>query len=135
MLLGAVACASSGPTTANPASLRFAPAALDSATSDSGALQLTLRAQDTGIVRGVNAVELTVQDAASSQPVDGLTMTVTPWMPTMGHGTSVVPTVTALGSGRYVATDVDLFMPGTWDLHAATQGQTADTTVLSVVVR
>ncbi len=39
----------------------------------------------------------------------------------MGHGSSRVPVVIAEPSGRYVATDVVLFMPGEWQLRVTLQ--------------
>ena len=47
-------------------------------------------------------------------PLEGLTMTARPWMPDHGHGASVVPTISALGGGRYAVANVDLFMAGVW---------------------
>jgi hypothetical protein len=77
--------------------------------------------------RGLTTVELRVLDASSSQPVDGLTVTVVPWMPSHAHGASVEPSVTALGSGRYRVSDVALFMPGRWELRTTVAGPKTDT--------
>jgi hypothetical protein len=74
--------------------------------------------------RGVSSVEYRV--TAGSEPVDGLTLDVLPWMPVMGHGTSVTPTVTAEGAGRYVIDDVDLYMSGTWELRTIITGADED---------
>jgi hypothetical protein len=65
--------------------------------------------------RGVNAVEMHVVDAWGSNR-DGLATGVIPWMPAMNHGAAVTPSVTALGDGRYRADNLDLFMPGRWQL-------------------
>ncbi len=66
-------------------------------------------------LRGDLDVEVRIVDAKGA-PVDGIALGVVPWMPTHAHGTSVVPTVTAEGSGRYHVVHVELFMPGTWQL-------------------
>jgi len=58
---------------------------------------------------------------------DGLTLTVTPWMPDMGHGTSIPPTVTARGSGLYDLTNVYLPMPGQVELRTQATGPVNDT--------
>jgi hypothetical protein len=61
-------------------------------------------------------VELVITDAATGAPVEGLTISMTPWMPAMGHGTCCTPVFTDNGGGRYVSTAVSLFMPGEWQL-------------------
>jgi hypothetical protein len=74
--------------------------------------------------RGVSSVEYRV--TAGGEPASGLTVDVLPWMPVMGHGTSVSPTVTEAGGGRYVIDDVDLFMSGTWELRTTITGADED---------
>lgn len=44
----------------------------------------------------------------------------------MGHGASVTPIVQAMGQGRYVFTDVSLFMPGEWQLRTTFSGEVED---------
>jgi hypothetical protein len=61
------------------------------------------------------AAEYTVTDPQGA-PVDGLTLQVTPWMPAMGHGTSVDPTVSVQGQGIYLVQDIYFYMPGQWEL-------------------
>ena len=68
--------------------------------------------------RGTCTVEFVVTDAAGA-PKDGLDVTLVPWMPAHGHGASVKPTIVAKGNGRYVATNVDFFMPGQWELRTS----------------
>jgi hypothetical protein len=75
--------------------------------------------------RGVLSVELTIEDPLGT-PLDGLTIEVVPWMPAMAHGASVQPSVTPRGGGRYVLRDVDLFMPGQWELRTAISGSYTD---------
>ena len=65
-------------------------------------------------IRGVNKIEYTLSSTSSS--LDGLTLTVVPWMPSHGHGTSVKPTIQDLGGGKFEIDDVLFFMPGTWEL-------------------
>ena len=62
--------------------------------------------------RGDNRWVLRVLDA-SSAAVTGATLTVSPFMPDHGHGTSVAPQVTASGDS-YEARPLNLFMPGLW---------------------
>jgi hypothetical protein len=99
----------------------FAGAPLISSTSASGALRVSLRSSPNPPARGIDVFELTVADGMGT-PVDGLAIEVTPWMPSHGHGTSVAPTVSAQGGGVYVVDNVDLYMPGTWELRIVMHG-------------
>ena len=49
-------------------------------------------------------------------PVDGLEVAVEPFMPAMGHGTSTPTLHAAEGNGKYLLTEVYLYMPGVWEL-------------------
>lgn len=102
--------------------------------SDSGALTLALRGDPSPPARGSDAVQLTVTDA-SGQPVDGLTLAIQPWMPDMGHGSSVSPSVTAKGSGVYEVDDLYLAMPGTWQLRTTITGSVSDHATPSFTIR
>jgi hypothetical protein len=114
----------------------FAQAPLVTVTSDRGALRIAAwTAPDQPPTRGMLTVRLLVTDAASGAPIDGLAIAMSPDMPSMGHGTPVDPTITASGGGVYVATDVDLFMAGRWDLPMTITGATTDHAVVSLDVR
>jgi hypothetical protein len=104
----------------------FSAAPLTSMTSESGDLTIEIRtwpAQPPP--RGLDAVELRIT-GKDGAPVDGLKIDVLPWMPAMGHGASVAPTVTAVGDGRYQIDDVDFFMPGEWVLKTSIAGGSTD---------
>jgi hypothetical protein len=113
----ATAC-SSGPATTGDGSQSFA--------TDRGKLQVELVLSPQPIAAGVDSAAYTVTDPTTHAPVDGLTLAIVPWMPAMGHGTSVVPTVTPAGSGQYTITDLSLFMPGEWQLRTKFTGQVDD---------
>jgi hypothetical protein len=53
-------------------------------------------------------------DAGVSQP--DVTATVLPFMPDMGHGTSIVPSMTSNGDGTYAVQPLYLFMAGIWSI-------------------
>jgi len=125
-LVAACAPASSQPDAGFPAD------PLTTVTSQSGSLTLAVRTSPQPPSRGVLAVQLTVTDA--SGPVDGLTITVTPWMPDHGHGASVQPQVSAQGSGVYLVTDVYLAMPGQWELRLGLDGTTHDTATITLQI-
>ena len=65
--------------------------------------------------QGVQTVIYTITDAFG-QPVTCAHLTVVPWMPAMGHGTSSLPKVTEIAAGVYEATDVVFSMAGRWEL-------------------
>lgn len=75
--------------------------------------------------RGRTDVQFVVRDAQGAL-VDGLTIDATPWMPAMGHGTSVVPVPSSLGEGRYALHNVSMYMAGRWELRTAFSGAVAD---------
>jgi hypothetical protein len=107
-------------------SASFPVDALLTTTSESGAFTLDVRtAPEQPPSRGLLTVDYRIADAHHA-PVDGLTLSVVPWMPDMGHGASTTPTVEAMGAGRYVVTNVELFMAGRWDLRTAISGPTED---------
>ena len=83
----------------------------------------------------MDAVELRVTDLATGHAVDGLQIAATPWMPSMGHGASVVPTVTPRGAGVYDLADVDFFMPGSWELRLTLHGTLDDTATITFDVQ
>jgi hypothetical protein len=105
----------------------FPSQALTKVTSDGGTLAVEVRtAPSQPPTRGTLRVQLAVSDATSGAPVDGLDVAMVPWMPAMGHGSSIAPTVTAAGGGRYVVDDVSLFMPGRWELRTTLRGTATD---------
>ena len=64
---------------------------------------------------GPNVLDLIVRDKAGLG-VEGAEITVTPWMPTMGHGVWDKPLVTERGGGKYHVENVKIIMAGRWDL-------------------
>lgn len=131
-MLMLVASCSTGASEA--ADAQFPEAELTSTTSSAHGLRVAVRtAPDQPPQRGTCAVELRVDDKDGA-PVDGLDVTVVPWMPAHGHGASVSPTVTAKGGGRYVASDVNLFMAGQWQLRTSFHGPVDDDATATFVV-
>ncbi len=93
--------------------------------SDNGALHLVLSAPNGPLAVGTNAVELVVTRASTDAAVDGLDVKVEPYMPAMGHGSST-PTVTPEGGGKYLVSDLYLYMPGVWELRTTFTGAVSD---------
>jgi ABC-type glycerol-3-phosphate transport system substrate-binding protein len=76
---------------------------------------------------GNDSLQLILTDPNTGKPIDGEQMSLVPFMPTMGHGTSVVPQCQAMGGGgRYVCDNVYLFMPGEWQLRFTFSGPVSD---------
>lgn len=92
-----------------------------STTSGAGALSVKLmEASPAPPQKQSNTLTLQVVDAAG-KPVENATLSVTPFMPDHGHGSSVKPTVTSKGGGTYEVANVYLPMPGLWRLTVTVQ--------------
>ena len=103
-------------------------------TSDSAALEVAVFSNPQPPVRGNLLFRYRITDA-SGAPVDGLSLEVKPWMPAMGHGASVTPTVTARGSGEYDLSNVYLVMAGQWQLQTTITGGASDHAAPEFMVR
>jgi hypothetical protein len=112
----------------------FPASPLLAADSDGHLLHIELRSSPQPLERGVNALQFTISDASSGQPVSGLLFSLQPWMPDMGHGSSVTPVVLEQGAGVYEVSNVSLSMPGTWQLRATFSGPVNDTVEPSVQI-
>jgi hypothetical protein len=108
----------------------FPAEALATVVTDQG-LSIEVRtAPDQPPSRGLIDVELVVNDA-DGKPVDGLDLTVQPWMPQMGHGASTKPSIEAMGRGHYVVSKVAFFMPGQWELRTSIAGSMNDSATVN----
>lgn len=130
--LGAAACSSSsdggggssgtsGTTSACATDTRKDVYTAGLAKQTAGALSVKLmEASPAPPAKQSNALTFQVTDAAG-KPVDGATLSVTPFMPDHGHGSSVKPTIAPMGGGTYAVTNVYLPMPGLWRLTVTVQ--------------
>ncbi|GMV12862.1 MAG: hypothetical protein AMXMBFR56_10860 [Polyangiaceae bacterium] len=85
-------------------------------TGKSGKLTVTLESADPAPPqKGDNRWTIRVTDPAGAAISDA-TVTVTPFMPEHGHGTSVQAVVTPKSDGRYELFPVNLLMPGKWEI-------------------
>lgn len=82
------------------------------------ALELELRTSPAQVKVGPdNEGQLRVFDAVTADPVDGLSIGVTTWMPVMGHKCAAPAVgVKALGGGTYLLTPLAAAMPGACEL-------------------
>ncbi len=119
--LGLSACGAAPAAPVDDGPPVFPDDALVAVDTDDGALHLELRSDPQPPIVGVVPFELRVVDV-DGQGVPGLDIQITPYMPRMGHGTSVVPSATDQGDGRYLVDNVDLIMPGEWELRTSLSG-------------
>ena len=65
--------------------------------------------------KGSNVWTIDVADD-QGKPVEGATIKLELFMPEHGHAATITPTVKAGDkAGRYVVSDIELFMPGIWE--------------------
>jgi hypothetical protein len=125
MLFVATACSgcSSEPAT-DPGTFGQDPATV--LTTNTGSYRIVLHSSpDAQPSRGMNSLRLVVTKVADGSPATGLQVGVVPWMPAMGHGASVTPTVQpGTEPGVYTVSNVYLFMPGLWEIRATIGGAT-----------
>ena len=112
------------PLDVSPQAFMAAPA--QTLATASGRLSVEARYLPQPAVRGANAVQLTLADAGGG-PAGDLTIAVTPWMPSHGHGTSVQPVVTTDAADVFVANPLYLYMSGRWELRMTIGGAVDDT--------
>lgn len=122
VLLACSGGSSGGSATQSP----YSGAPVATAASKSGALSVAVRLSQQPPYAGDLDAELTITETSGNTPVDGLTLAVVPWMPQMKHGTSVKPTSTAEGGGKYLVSGLYLFMPGIWELQTTLTGAKTD---------
>lgn len=65
--------------------------------------------------RGDNVWRVSITDAQDA-PMEGMILTVFPWMPDHGHGTSSVAQIAEVGQGEYTLDPVNLWMAGYWEV-------------------
>jgi hypothetical protein len=115
--LAGVGCGAGATTPDMPALVFPGPPAL-TVPSASGALGVAVWWSPAQPTVGYDAAQLAITDATGA-PVTGLTLTIVPWMAAHGHGSSVEPAVSETAPGVYVATPLDFFMSGHWELMSA----------------
>lgn len=103
-----------------------------SVVSASGRFQIEVRARQGPLKRGPQTLRFVVTEAKTHAPATGLQLAVEPWMPSMGHGLSDTPQVSATGPGQFQVADLDLFMPGVWELRLRLSGAATDQAVVTL---
>jgi len=83
--------------------------------SEKGMFSLEMAVSGKGLQSGVNVLDITVRDKAG-KGVEGAEITVTPWLPGMGHGVWDKPVVKERGAGKYQIQNIVTTMKGRWEL-------------------
>jgi hypothetical protein len=113
--------------------LSFSGPAAQTLTSSSGQLSIGIRWSPDVPIKGSDAAELTFRDAAGDL-VDGLAVSMVPWMPAHGHGTSIDPIMMSSSPGVQIATPLYLFMSGEWQLRMTITGALDDSAVATAEI-
>jgi hypothetical protein len=98
---------------------------LSATMTQAGKLSVEVRTSPQPPTQGGIDAEYTITDAATGAPRDGLTLKIRPWMPAFNHG-AIMATVTPEGGGKYLLTEIDLFMAGLWELQTTISGPVSD---------
>lgn len=99
--------------------------------TEKGLFSVKIMVQDKELKPGKNTIELLIRDK-NGRDVERAEITVTPWMPEMGHGVEIEPVISEKGKGLYTADNVYLSMSGRWELRIDVQkGDARDRVVFS----
>jgi hypothetical protein len=83
--------------------------------TEKGMFSVEMVIKEHDLKTGVNLVDLIIHDK-NDRDVVGAEITVTPWMPDMGHGVFEKPSITEKGGGLYEVGGIVLVMSGHWEL-------------------
>jgi hypothetical protein len=97
--------------------------------TEKGMFSVELVIKEHELRTGMNMVELIIHDR-KDKDVIGAEVTVTPWMPEMGHGVFENPVITERGGGLYSVENIILIMKGHWELRVAVKKEGLEDTVV-----
>ncbi len=83
--------------------------------TDKGLFSIEMVVKEKELKTGVNTVDLIIH-GENDRDVVNADITVTPWMPEMGHGVFEQPVITEKGGGLYNVENIILIMGGHWEL-------------------
>jgi hypothetical protein len=83
--------------------------------TDKGLFGVEMVVKGNELKAGANTLDIIIHDK-DDKDVAGAELTVTPWMPSMGHGVFEKPVVTERGGGLYSVGNINLIMGGHWEL-------------------
>lgn len=99
--------------------------------TEAGLFDVTLKVKGySGLKKGKNIITLKIKDS-DGKAVEGAQVEITPWMPTMKHGTPWFSKVNDLGGGKY-RTNIPLTMGGFWEFRISVKlGEKKDMVVFT----
>jgi len=112
--------------------------ALQQNTTEQGLYFASLDFAGAQVKVGNNSMKLFVGDRRTKAPLkQKLDIEIVPWMPAHEHGTSTLPIIKELGKGEYSVEQVNLSMPGLWEIYVRINRgkKDEDTAVFNVNVR
>jgi YtkA-like len=126
-----VACSNSGGAAPAAADGGFHSAVFQTFMTDAKDLRIELRTAPFQPPQvGEGRYQLSITDAATGDPVDGLIIKVEPYMPDMHHpGSALTPVVEPQGNGVYLVTRVAFTMAGKAELKITISGSRTGTIV------
>jgi len=83
--------------------------------TENGMYSMELVIKGHELMTGINEIDVVIHDRNDRDAV-GAEVTVTPWMPEMGHGVFEEPVITERGGGLYSVENIILIMGGHWEL-------------------
>ena len=107
-------------------------------TTEQGLYFVSIEFTGAHIKVGKNSMKLFIGDRRSKAPLKNkLDIEVVPWMPAHEHGTSELPIIRELGKGEYSVEQINLSMPGLWEIYVRiNKGKKGeDTAVFNVNVK
>jgi protein SCO1/2 len=134
LILGTPAAYADSPPVAPPVVEAPLQTREQSRKSEQGAFVLELVLGGEELKIGPNSLDIVLRDK-DGRGVEGAQLSVTPWMPTMGHGVWEKPLVRERGGGSYHVENVVIIMGGLWELKVAVKkGELEDLGVFSFTV-
>lgn len=128
-----ICCSSAFATDQKPKSVSHSGGGLHKAT-DKGTFGLDLVARDNELKNGSNVLDIMLRDKAG-KGVEGAELTVTPWMPGMGHGVWEKTVVSERGGGKYHVENITIIRSGNWDIKVSVRkGKLEDRTSFPFIV-
>jgi hypothetical protein len=112
--------------------------AIQQNTTEQGLYFVSIEFTRAHVTVGKNSMKLFIGDHKSKAPLkQKLNIEIVPWMPAHEHGTSTLPIIKELGKGEYSVEQVNLSMPGLWEIYVRiNKGKKGeDTAVFNVNVK
>jgi hypothetical protein len=83
--------------------------------TDNGIYNVEMIVEGKELKLGKNTIDILIRDL-NGKGIEGLEITVQPWMPDMGHGIDIEPVINEKGGGIYTLDNVHISMSGHWEL-------------------